>query len=269
MTYSNWDKISQIVVETSRTDVYSAVELAKRLMGMDITPLLRILGDYEGEPRYNTSIKGMLNHILSMLYAIEDRLRTVEFEMPSVNTNLRELVKYSDTVQPYPNKRAMRASYPYHVISYVATSVYQTASGSFWYADNWRRAGGSINAHQVGGSDGLMIRIPTPQIWWYDSNVVIPYHFLLQIMRNGNAPTDDAPIPVIGLYPDENSTVPFNSGQFDFDYSTYSFKTVLNPRYQDNEYIWARIFFSTNPLRTGYADEIALDVFLPGQPDSF
>lgn len=266
MTYVNWDKISQVVVETSRTDVYQAVELAKRLMGMDITPLLRILGDYEGEPVYNKSIKGMLNLILSMLYAIEDRLRTVEFEMPSVNTNLREMIKYSDNIKPYPNKRAMRASYPYHLISYVATGTYQTASGSFWYANNWRRAGGSINDHQVGGSDDTRIRIPTPTIWWQD-NVVLEYTVLVQIMRNGSMPTDDAPLPIVRLYPDEYSSSYFTGSNLYFDETTYSFKANINPRYLDNEYVWLELFWDKNPLRSGYADEIALDVFLPANPN--
>ena len=95
-----WDQITKVLDAVAReygTD--AAAELAERLlMRYDDSRIVRILGDYEGEPIPETSIKGMLYRILQELAVLRDidaKLADQYLELAGINESATTLAKYS------------------------------------------------------------------------------------------------------------------------------------------------------------------------------
>lgn len=73
-----------------------AAELAERLlMRFNDTRIVQILGDYAGEPISNTSIKGMLFRMLTVLENIDAKLADQYVELTAINSSTTTLAQYS------------------------------------------------------------------------------------------------------------------------------------------------------------------------------
>lgn len=255
MYYPDWDRISRIVTDVSRDDVYRAVTLARRLIGMNDERLLRILGDYENEEVYNTSIKGMLFLILLELQQIRNNLT-------DINAGVNTIRRYSKDISTKPNKRWILDQY-YHIVSYLARYMYQPEGTTFWYPFDWQTAGGYLqDSGGAGGADGSRMRIPTP-LSWTQEGVVLQFQIFVQLLRGGNDPIQGAK-PQGYLYAGFFDTVPIRGITFDWDNVNWGYVTYINPYWQDQDHTWLQIFFDENENSEG--DTLAVDIMLVGNP---
>lgn len=105
--YLYWQKVTDIVDEVARQySIDDAIALAERLKGMNDERIVRILGDYEGEPVFDTSIKGMLNRILNVLQVIDAKLETVEYNVEAISDKSSQMLKYGSNFRSTPSEFA-------------------------------------------------------------------------------------------------------------------------------------------------------------------
>lgn len=238
--YVYWQKISDIVDEVARQySIDDAIALAERLKGMNDERIVRILGDYDNEPLYETSIKGMLHYILMTLQEINAKMQTVEYTVTEISDKSSQMLKYGSNFTSTPSEFAqdilqtMLQAYRFRSLRQLAETIFET-----------RLPEPVRFAQPHTGVVGDFVRIPQNGMLGIEPHVV--QSFKVRALAYGkfinppwmtvfvdlySQPTDDTYYQITTLSPsvlDPNEGLAIYWKQLNY----------LNP---DTDYIWARI----------------------------